>query len=339
MFTADPGFEVRRVMFVPLQAPLAAAADRILRVPGVESVASGSPLSQEEQGPATEEVRAPGQPAGSGKQIATTDVSTNYFDTLSIRLLQGRSATYADEAVVSGALARSFWPGKNPIGERVVLADGKEATIVGVANDVASEHPGSVDGPHLYQWRDMSHPVDSLLIRFRGDAVSTSTQVQEAIKQLDPDNQAWPRTLRAILDETAERFSTMVRMVGVLAGLALSLAVLGMYGVVAFTASQRTKELGIRVALGATKSTVIRLVLASGVRPIAWGIAAGAPLALAGTQAVARVLRHAPVSIQPKDPLTFVAVASVLGLVGIAAMLRPAWRAAGADPMRALREE
>jgi len=339
MFTADPGFEVRRVMFVPLQAPLAAAEERILRVPGVESVASGSPLSQEEQGPATEELRAPGQPAGSGKQIATSEVSTNYFDTLSIPLLQGRAATRADEAVVSGALARSFWPGSNPIGKRVVLADGKEATIVGVANDVASEHPGSVDGPHLYRWRDLSHPVDSLLIRFRGDAFSTSVQVREAIKQLDPDNQTWPRTLRAILDETAERFSTMVRMVGVLAGLALSLAVLGMYGVVAFSVSQRTKELGIRVALGATQSTVIRLVLASGARPIAWGIAAGAPLALAGTQAVAMVMRHAPVSIQPKDPLTFVVVASVLALAGIAAMLRPAWRAAGADPMRALHEE
>lgn len=339
MFTADPGFEIRRVLFVPLQAPLAATADRILKVPGVESVASGSPLSQEEQGPATQEVRAPWQPAGSGKQIAITDVSTNYFDTLSIRLLQGRSPTNAREAVVSRACARSFWPGKDPIGERVVLADGKEATIVGVASDVASEHPGSVDAPHLYRWRDMSHPVDSLLIRFRGDAIATSARVREAIRQIDPDNQAWPRTLRAILDETAERFSTMVRMVGVLAGLALSLAVLGIYGVVAFTVSQRTKELGIRMALGATKLTVIRLVLASGAKPIAWGIGVGTPLALVGTQAVATVLRHAPVSIHPKDPLTFLGVASVLWLIGFAAMLRPAWRAAMADPMRALRDE
>ena len=82
MFTADPGFETRRVLFVPLQAPLAAVADRILIIPGVESVASGSPLSQEEQGPATQEVRTPWQPPGSGKRVATTDVSTNYFDTL-----------------------------------------------------------------------------------------------------------------------------------------------------------------------------------------------------------------------------------------------------------------
>jgi hypothetical protein len=155
-----------------------------------------------------------------------------------------------------------------------------------VASDVASEHPGSVDGPHLYRWRDMSHPVDSLLIRFRGDAMTASARVREATRQLDPDDQAWPRTLRTILDETAERFSTMVRMVGVLAGLALSLAILGIYGVVAFTVSQRTKELGIRMALGATKSAV---------------------------------------------------VGSVLALVGFAAMLRPAWRAATADPIPCLR--
>ncbi len=339
MLTADPGFEARRVLFVPLRVPLAAAADRILKVPGVYSVASGSPLSQEEQGPAAEEVRAPGQPEGLGKQIATSEVSTNYFDTLSIPLLQGRSLANAREAVVSRAFARSFWPGKDPIGERVVLADGKETIIVGVVNDVASEHPGSVDGPHLYRWRDMSHPVDSLLVRFQGDAITISARVREAIRQLDPDKQAWPRTLRAILDETAARFSTMVRMVGVLAGMALSLAVLGIYGVVAFTVSQRTKELGIRMALGATKVGIVRLVLASGAKPIAWGIGVGTPLALVGAQAVATVLRHAPVSIQPKDPVTFLGVASLVGLVGFAAMLRPAWRAAAADPMRVLRDE
>ncbi len=233
MFTADPGFETRRVLFVPLQAPLAAAADRIREVPGVESVASGSPLSQEEEGPATEEVRLPGEPAGSGKQVAATEVSTDYFDTLGIRLLQGRSLASAHEAVVSRAFAQAFWPGKDPIGENVVLPDASETTIVGIASDVASEHPGSVDGPHLYRWRDMSHPVDSLLIRFRGNVMATSSRVREAIRRLDPDNQALPRTLRSILDEAGERLSTVVRMVSILAGLALSLAVLGIYGVVA----------------------------------------------------------------------------------------------------------
>jgi putative ABC transport system permease protein len=196
-----------------------------------------------------------------------------------------------------------------------------------------------VDGPHLYRWRDLSSPADALLIRFRGDAFPTSSYVRDALKRWDPDSQPSPRTLRAILDETAERFSTMVRIVEVLACLALSLAILGIYGVVAFTVSQRTKELGIRMALGATKAMVVRLVLTSGARPIAWGIGAGTVLALVAAQSVAMLLRHAPVAVHPRDPVVFLDVALALGFVAFVAMLRPAWRAAAADPMRALREE
>jgi predicted permease len=338
MLTADPGFDTQ-VLFVPLQAPLAAAAERIREIPGVESVAAGTPLSNQEGSAPTEEVRRSEQATGSGKPTAISEVSTGYFETLGIRLLQGRSPVNSHEAVISRALAESLWPGNDPAGEHLLLAGGDQLTVVGVARDVASEHPGSVDGPHLYRWRDVSGRVDALLIRFRGDAITTSARVREVIRRLDPESQVAPRTLRAILDETAERFSTMVRMVGILAGLALSLAVLGIYGVVSFAVNQRTKEIGIRVALGATRSTVVRSVLVSGAGPVAWGIAIGAPLALLGTQAASTVLRHAPISIQPRDPITFLGVACVLGLAGMAAMLRPAWRAATADPVRALREE
>jgi ABC-type antimicrobial peptide transport system permease subunit len=208
-----------------------------------------------------------------------------------------------------------------------------------VARDTASEHPGIPASPHLYRWRDLSSPAEALLIRFHGDAATASAQVREAIRRLDPDSQSWPRTLRSILDETAGRFSTLVRMVGILAGLALALAVLGIYGVVAFTASRRTKELGIRMALGATKGRIVGLVLRSGARPIAAGIAAGIPIALLGATAVATVLRHAPVAIRPWDPGAIAAVALLLALAGFLAMFRPAWRAAAADPARALREE
>jgi ABC-type antimicrobial peptide transport system permease subunit len=157
--------------------------------------------------------------------------------------------------------------------------------------------------------------------------------------RLDREAQTSPRTLRAILDVRAERFPTMVRMVSVLAGLALSLAVLGIYGVVAFSVSQWSKELGIRRALGATRAMVLRVVLVSGARPIAWGIVVGSALALAAAQAIATPLRRSPVPIQPSGPIAFGAVAALLGLAAGAAMLRPAWRAAAADPVRALREE
>lgn len=339
MFAADPGFEARRVLALSPQVPVAGIAARVREIPGVDSVAAGFPLSTDEAGAATEEVRLPSQPAGAGKQSAVTSVSTSYFDTLSIPLLHGRSLANSQEAVVSQTFAQSFFPHQNPLGESVILPGGTLASIVGVARNVQSEQPGVPDGPHLYRWRDLSSPLDSLLIRFHGDAVTTSARVRDVLRRLDPDSQAVPRTLRAILDDLAGRFSTMVRMVGILAVLALSLAVLGIYGVVAFTVSQRTKELGIRMALGATKSMIVRLVLTSGARAIAWGIAAGIAMALAAAQAVAIVLRRAPVAIHPGDPIAFGAVAATLALVALAAMLRPAWRAAAADPMRALRDE
>ena len=339
MFTADPGFETRHVLALSLQLPVSGIAAPLRAIPGVDSVAAGFPLSTDEGDAATEEIRMPSQPAGAGKPAAIVSVSASYFDTLNIPLLHGRSVAKPREAVVSQAFARSFFPNKDPLGESVLLPGGALASIVGVARDVQSEHPGTPDGPRLYQWRDLSAPVDSLLIRFHGDAAATSSRVRDILRRLDPDSQAAPRTLRAILDELAGRFSTMVQMVGILAALALSLAVLGIYGVVAFTVSQRTKELGIRMALGATKSMVVRLVLASGARAIAWGIAAGIAMALAAAQTVAIVLRRAPVAIHPADPIAFVAVAAALALVAIAAMLRPAWRAAAADPMRALRDE
>jgi predicted permease len=339
MFTTDPGFETRRVLALSLQVPVAGLAGRLRDIPGVDSVAAGFPLAQDEGGAATDEIRTPYQSAGAGKQAAVTSVSTDYFDTLSIPLLHGRSAANPREAVVSQAFAQLLFAGRDPLGESVILPGGTLAAIVGVARDVQSDHPGAPDGPHLYRWRDISTPADALLIRFHGDTVAMSSRVRDALRRLDPDSQASPRTLRAILDDLAGRFSTMVRMVGILGALALSLAVLGIYGVVAFTVSQRTRELGIRMALGATKSMVVRLVLASGARAIAWGIAAGIGMALLAAQAVAIVLRHAPVAIHPRDPIAFVGVAVALALVAIAAMLRPAWRAAAADPVRALRDE
>jgi ABC-type antimicrobial peptide transport system permease subunit len=147
-----------------------------------------------------------------------------------------------------------------------------------------------------------------------------------------------PKTLRAILDEDAERMSTIVRMVIVLALVALLLAVFDIYGVVALAASRRTREIGIRIALGATRPTAVRVVLSSGLRPIGWGLGLGLAMAAIAARATAMILDHTPTPIAANDPLLYLCVGLLVAGVGVVAMLAPAVQAAGADPVRALRE-
>ena len=158
------------------------------------------------------------------------------------------------------------------------------------------------------------------------------------VRRFDPDSNALPKTLRNLMDEDAEKVSVFVRLTGVLGLLALSLSALGIYGVVAFAVSRRTKELGIRMALGASRSTIVRSVFTVGFRPIAFGLAAGAALAFAVGESLARFMSLTPVPVDSRDPLTFAIVISLLGSVSILAMLKPSLRAAALDPARALRD-
>ena len=195
------------------------------------------------------------------------------------------------------------------------------------------------DGPVLYLWAGAGSPEDSLVIRFEGDSHEVAVQVRDAIRRFDPDIHSIPKTLRKLMDENAEQVTFFVRMTGVLGLLALSLSALGIYGVVAFAVSRRTKELGIRLALGATRSLIIRSVFAVCFRPIAYGIAAGIVLAFAVGESLEQFMRLTPVPIDARDPLTFAIVIFLLGSVAVLAMLKPALRAAALDPARTLCNE
>jgi ABC-type antimicrobial peptide transport system permease subunit len=241
--------------------------------------------------------------------------------------------------VVSQAFAQQFWPGKDPVGEIATLSGGTALVVAGVIRDLQTEHAGMTDGPVLYRWEGAGSPDDSLVVRFAGDSRDVAVRVRDAVRPFDPDVTAVPKTLRNLMDENAERMTSLVRMTGVLGLLALSLSALGIYGVIAFAVSRRTKELGIRMALGATRTLIVQSVFATGFRPIAWGLAAGIVLAFAVAQSLAKFMRLTPVPIDPRDPITFTVVAVLLGAVAVLAMLKPALRAAGLDPVRALRDE
>jgi len=341
MFSADPGFEVRQVLSVSLRKGVDATAvsNMIATIPQVKSVAMGSPLGQGEFGGDLEEVRSKGQRPGTGKQSHVSTVSANYFDTLRIVFLRGHTLRNASEAVVSQAFAQQFWAGKDPVGQTATLSGGTVLVVTGVTRDLQTEHAGMRDGPILYRWEGPGSPNDSLVVRFEGDSRDVAVRVREAVRRFDPDVSADPRTLRKLMDEDAERITSLVRMIGVVGLLALSLSALGIYGVIAFAVSRRTKELGIRMALGATRTLIVRSVFTVGFRPIGWGLAAGIVMALAVAQSLARFMRLTRVPIDAQDPVTFTVVAVMLGTVAIVAMLKPALLAAGLDPVRALRDE
>src|SRR5262249_31764923 len=159
------------------------------------------------------------------------------------------------------------------------------------------------------------------------------------IHDLDREIRVTPQTLRSMMDETASKFWGIVRLILSLGGVAMLLAVIGIYGVVASAVSQRTKEMGIRLALGATKADIIRLVLGSGIKRVLAGLTAGLVLALAGGRIMTQVLRGMPFALKVEDPLVFVAVSVLLLATATGAMLGPSFRAAKSDPMRTLRQD
>ncbi len=341
MFSSDPGFGNRNVLSLSLRKGVdaTAAAIGIGGIPQVKSVATGSPLGLGEFGNDLEEVRTGGQQPGSGKKSRVSTVSSNYFETLRIGFLRGHTFRSPGETVVSQALAERLWPGRDPLGETVQLSGGVALVVTGVTRDLQAEHAGMADGPVLYRWDGAGSQADSLVVRFEGNSHDVAVRVRDVVRRFDPDINALPKTLRNLMDEDAEKVSVFARLTGVLGLLALSLSALGIYGVVAFAVSRRTKELGIRMALGATRSMIVRSVFTVGFRPIAFGLAAGVALAFAVGESLARFMSLTPVPIDSRDPLTFAIVICLLGSVSILAMLKPSLRAAALDPARALRDD
>jgi hypothetical protein len=334
---ADPGFEARQVLLVAGHGK-PGLADALRKLPSVESVAAGSPFSLDEVvGPANA-VQVPRAGSSERKAAEISTVSAEFFATLGIPLVRGRLFDGPDEVVVSEALARSFWAGEDPVGKRLVLPD-RSVLVAGVARDVKAEHPGVTDPPHVYRRRDPNAGPEDLLVRFAGPPEPVQAAVRAELQRAGVETHAPPKTLHTTLEDMAAQMKPLVQMVGVAAGIALMLALFGIYGVVALAARRRTRELGIRMALGATKGRVIGTVLSSGLRPIFWGVGVGMPMAVGAARLVARALERTPVPIVAGEVTLYAAVSVLLAAVGISAMLLPAVRASATDPMQALRQD
>src|SRR5206468_1884010 len=242
-----------------------------------------------------------------------------YFSTIGVPVLRGRDFSERDAesaplvAVVNDALARASFPGQDPIGRRIV--SGLDGTgfmaIAGIVADVRASDPSMPPQPQIYM-PFQQHPLYAtaltIVVRTTADPLQTSETVARKVRALNPDVPVKMTTMEATIEEAvaAPRFRTI--LLGAFAGLALLLAAAGVYGVVSFTVSQRTSEMGIRMALGAQRSDIVRLMLGGSLRLTAIGVAAGWVLSLA----VSRILSSMLFATTAHDPLIFATVPALL---------------------------
>ncbi|MGH9524564.1 MAG: ABC transporter permease [Terriglobales bacterium] len=325
---------------------------RLRQVPGVESVALTDTL------PPSGRVRsrpfstlqlegAAHYEGGTGGMVAWRTVTPDYFSTLSIPILRGRPFTEADRTstefpmVLSASLARRLFHNEDPIGKRLKIqfADVPWFTVVGVAADVKNGGLTSGADPEYYVARRDSasdawdHSI--AVVRTSLGAAAVSTWVRDAVAELDPTLPVGIETLdqRVSSLAAAPRFDALLLVA--FAGIAIVLAGTGMYGVIAFLVTQRTREIGIRMALGAQRAHILRLVAGSGMLAVGVSEVVGTAAALMGE----RALRSMLFGVAPADPLTIVAAEAVVLAVSLFAMLVPARRATRVDPVESLRHE
>jgi len=357
----DLGFRPEHVLLVNIDAHLVGyksselaslyrtLLDRVGALPGVRSASVGtiSPMSGSWGG---FEVSVEGQAPPAGEVSPQVVVAgPGYFETEGIRILEGRPVSRRDTAasspvaVVNDAFVRKFIPSGNPIGRRF-SAGPKFAPpgfeIVGVASDARFLSPREAAGPMLFlsgfQLESVMTSVNEIEIRTAGDPTAVTGEVRQAIHQIDSN---LPITNVTTLAAQVSNSMGQQRVISTLAGffgiVGLALACVGLYGIMAYHVARRTHELGVRMALGAQKREILKMIMGRGLRLTLMGLAIGA----AGALALTRLMTNLLYGVAPSDPLTFIAVSLLLTLVALLACYIPARRAMKVDPMVALRYE
>ncbi len=358
--SVEPGFDPHDVLTFRTNLPGArykgdaavrAFYDRALAavraLPGVTSAGTGQifPLSGDDYILSFTQIGKPPVPVGNQPSAAYYSVSAGYFEALRIPVQMGRVFTDHDTAnspavcVISEAMARQFYRGENPIGQRLQVGNGsnKPAEIVGVVGNVRDQELESFGRPAVY-YPATQDPFSSMYfgVRAAGDPSALIAPIRAAIRSIDAE---LPVDAIGTVDDLvskslAQRRFSMLLM-AIFASLALILAMVGIYGVMAYSVTQATQEIGIRMALGAGRSDVLRIVLTYGGLLMSVGLVAGIAAALGAGRLLATQLYE----VKPFDPLTFAAVGAALVATGLAACLIPALRAMRVDPLIALRNE
>jgi predicted permease len=352
----DRGFQAEHVLSAEVVLPASQYGDatatrnefyqrtleRLRQIPSVSNVGAVSvlPLDGDNWG---DVITKPGNtdPFWQRPEAHFRWITPGYFETLRVPLLAGRFLTEADRgrnvALISRHVAETVWPGQNCVGQKFTRGDSTPFEIIGVVGDVrsldlAQAPPRMVYVPYWYR----SRTVGSLVLRISGDPAILASAVRKAIGEIDAQV-AVPevRTMDSVVDLSVASRRFQMQLLFSFAACSLLLAGLGVYGVVAYSVVQRTQEIGIRMALGADRGDVCRLILAEGVTPVLIGAVVGAGLAIVGSRIIVNLL----FDVRPTDPLIAVISCAIILVVGVVASLLPASRATIIDPMRALRSE
>ncbi|HEY0702703.1 MAG TPA: ABC transporter permease [Candidatus Acidoferrales bacterium] len=363
LLAVDPGFRPQSVLTFELSLPAAKYKDQAQMVafytealrklhalPGIESagVTEIIPMDGATENTA---LRIPGRVENTRADIPFSNytvVSPDYFAAVGNPILRGRAFFESDNAdsvpvtIISQTMAQRFWPGQSPIGQQVGPRSRlyPTATIVGIAADVKRISLREAPPPEMYvpytqkEWPSLL--TMDVVLRSTQEPASAASSAREAIHSIDPDLPlANMRSMASVVSESMSQARFAVMLLGAFGALALILATIGMYGVISYSVAQRTQEIGIRLALGAQRAGVLRMVIGHGARLALLGIAIG----LAAAFVMARLIGGFLYGVQPSDPLTFAAVSALLLAVGLVACYIPARRATRVDPLVALRYE
>jgi predicted permease len=357
--TIDPGFRVEHALTVPINLELLRYKEsdgqnfyrnllaRVEAQPGVERASMvrfaqlGFSYAQFQVFPEGRSARKTDEGISTGFNV----VGPNYFKTMETPLVRGRDFADTDRKGAPGVvalnetLANMLWPGENALGKRVSVSgpEGPFLEVIGVARDGKYRSLGEAPHPYIYQPLLQSYdPKMTLVVRTRGESQSVVAAVRAQIRALDANLPiADVKTLRAQLDLSLFPSRVAAWTLGGSGVLALLLAAIGIYGVVSYSVAQRTREIGVRMALGAKERDVLRLVLGEGTFVIAVGLGLGLLLAVASTRVLAGFLY----GVDATDPVTFTGVPLLLAFIALVASYIPAHRATKVDPLVALRCE
>ncbi len=353
MRDADPGFSADHVLTTSVDMIAAGydtpriksfedrLLDRLQALAGVDSAsfARVTPVTNKPYSSSPVAVEGHATPLGEQPVVEYDEVGPAFLATMGIPLLSGREFTRADNetarpiAVVNETMARQFWPGENPLGQRLQMK-GKWLQVVGIAKD--SKYSAVLETPQPFFYVPMSQSSMGQGLEIR-TSLPPSVMARALTRELKALDANLAPTEVISMREQVYRMSWSKRAAVILlmifGGIALLLAAIGMYGVISYNVSQSTRELGLRMALGADASHLLRRVISYGFALTASGIVLGAAVALALT----RLLGYLLYKVSPRDPLTFASAIAVMAIVSLLACSLPAWRAMRTDPVQALR--